>query len=145
MIHDLTAHRDFNSYEFDPLRTAIDFLDKTDHNDNLTTSYNEIVLTGSRVERKNKRYVLNYKNSIGNICDCCGSSISIKPWNFEENKTLCSNCESFLEKQHKNNQRQDGTLLEVIIDDSFKVKVIKPWDINDFERESPINNVLLWD
>ena len=39
----------------------------------------------------------------------------------------------------------DGELLEEIIDDSWSIRIVKPWDINDFERENAVDNVLLWD
>lgn len=78
-----------------------------------------------------------------NMCDCCGSPIKIRPWDFEENKTLCPECEKWLEETH--NSREDGRLLEEVVDDSFAVRVVKPWDIRDFERENAVDNVLLWD
>ena len=77
------------------------------------------------------------------MCDCCGAPIRIRPWDFEENKTLCPKCEKFLEEQFT--PKEDGTLLEQIIDDSFRIRVIKPWDMDEVERVSAINNVLLWD
>ena len=75
--------------------------------------------------------------------DCCGATIKIIPCDFEENKTLCPDCERFLEEQMQS--KEDGTLLEEIVEDSFRVRVRKPWDMDEFERQSAINNVLLWD
>ena len=64
----------------------------------------------------------------------------------ETTKYLCENipdCERFLEERMQ--PKEDGTLLEEIVDDSLRVRVRKPWDIDEFERQSAINNVLLWD
>ena len=109
----------------------------------MTPPDNEIVLTGSGFDREHKRYILDYESDTKNMCDCCGAPIKIRPWDFEENKTLCPDCEKFLEEQMQ--PKEDGTLLEEIVDDSFKVRVRKPWDMDESERESAINNVLLWD
>ena len=72
-----------------------------------------------------------------------GAPIRIRPWDFKENKTLCPDCEKWLEETH--NSREDGRLLEEVVDDSLDVRVMKPWDIRDFERENAVDNVLLWD
>ena len=111
--------------------------------DNLTQPYDEVVLTGTTFDRDHKRYVLDYDSDEKNMCDCCGAPIRITPWDFEENKTLCPDCEKWLEETH--NSREDGRPLEEVIDDSFAVRVVKPWDIRDFERENAVDNVLLWD
>ena len=143
MIHDLTANSDFHNDGFNLLGRWNTLLNNARNNDDLTEPYNEIVLTGSGFDREHKRYILDYESDTKNMCDCCGAPIKIRPWDFEENKTLCPECEKFLEEQFT--PKEDGTLLEEIVDDSFKIKVRKPWDMDNFERESAINNVLLWD
>lgn len=141
MIHDLTANSDFQAKEnlhfFGVYEKTI-----SEFND-LTSPYDEVVLTGTSLDREHKRYILDCESEQKNMCDCCGSPIKIKPWDFEDNKTLCSECEKVLEEMH--NLRENGGLLEKIIDDNFTVRVDKPWDIEIFERENAINNVLLWD
>ena len=47
--------------------------------------------------------------------------------------------------EESQNRKYDGELLEEIIDDSWSIRIVKPWDINDFERENAVDNVLLWD
>ena len=136
MIHDLTVNSDFHSDSFD-------IFDRANRDDELTPPDNEIVLTGSGFDREHKRYILDYESDTKNMCDCCGAPIKIIPWDFEENKTLCPDCERFLEEQMQS--KEDGTLLEEIVEDSFRVRVRKPWDMDEFERQSAINNVLLWD
>lgn len=143
MIHDLTANGDFYNDGFSLLGRWRDIFDRTNLDDNLTPPYNEVVLTGSGFDRENKRYILDYESDTKNMCDCCGAPIKIKPWSFEDDKTLCPDCEKFLEKQMQS--KEDKTLLEKVVDDSFKIKIHKPWDMDEFERESAINNVLLWD
>lgn len=143
MIHDLTANSDFHSEGFDLLGRWNSILENTRNSDELTPPYEEIVLTGSGFDREYKRYILDYESDTKNMCDCCGAPIKIRPWDFEENKTLCPECEKFLEEQFT--PKEDGTLLEQIVDDSFKIRVRKPWDMDEVERESAINNVLLWD
>ena len=134
MVHDLTANRDFQKTRGWGVLTR-----PVRDEDALTSPYEEIVLTGTASERNSKRYVLNEKD----MCDCCGASIKIIPWSFEENKSLCPYCERWLEE--KNWFRQEDRMLNQIVDDSFTVRVVKPWDIRDFERENAIDNVLLWD
>lgn len=143
MIHDLTANNDFHNDSFGFLGRWRDIFDRANRDDELTPPDNEIVLTGSGFDREHKRYILDYESDTKNMCDCCGAPIKIRPWDFEENKTLCPDCEKFLEEQMQ--PKEDGTLLEEIVDDSFKVRVRKPWDMDESERESAINNVLLWD
>ena len=142
MVHDLTANSDFQGDR------NFNFFGRFDRelervSDNLTPPYDEVVLTGTTFDRDHKRYVLDYESDKKNMCDCCGAPIRIKPWDFEENKTLCPECEKWLEETH--NSREDGRLLEEVIDESFAVRVVKPWDIRDFERENAVDNVLLWD
>ena len=138
MVHDLTANRDFQKTRGWGILTR-----PIQDEDRLTPPYEEIVLTGTTFDRNHKRYVLDYESDEKNMCDCCGSPIKIRPWDFEDNKILCPECEKWLEETH--NSREDGRLLEEIIDDSFAVRVVKPWDIRDFERENAVDNVLLWD
>lgn len=90
-----------------------------------------------------KRYILDYESGTKNMCDCCGDTIRIKPWDFEENKTLCPSCEKFLE--HELTLKENEEHSEEVSDNSLKIKAIKPWDMGSTERESAINNVLLWD
>lgn len=145
MVHDLTANRDFQGTGGLGLlgRIASDFARLESERRELTSPYEEVVLTGTASDRDHKRYVLGYESDQKNMCDCCGSPIRIRPWDFEENKSLCPECEKWLEETH--NSREDGRLLEEVIDDSFAVRVVKPWDIRDFERENAVDNVLLWD
>ena len=145
MVHDLTANRDFQGTGGLGLlgRIAADFSRLESKRRELTSPYDEVVLTGTTFDREHKRYVLDYESDEKNMCDCCGSPIKIRPWDFEDNKTLCPECEKWLEDTP--NSREDGRLLEEVIDDSFAVRVVKPWDIRDFERENAVDNVLLWD
>ena len=143
MIHDLTANNDFHSERFGILGRWNSILENTRNSDELTPPHEEVILTGSGFDREHKRYILDYESDTKNMCDCCGAPIKIRPWDFEENKTLCPECERFLEEQFI--PKEDGTLLEQIVDDSFKIRVRKPWDMDEVERESVINNVLLWD
>lgn len=141
MIQDLTANRDFqNDGDRGILLNSIRLRSTQD---DLTSPYDEVVLTGTTFDRDHKRYILDYESEQKNMCDCCGAPIKIKPWDFEENKTLCPECEKWLEESHS--LHENGELPEKIIDDNFTVKVMKPWDINDFERENAVDNVLLWD
>lgn len=141
MIQDLTANRDFqNDINLSFLSNLIRHRSTQDE---LTSPYDEVVLTGTTFDRDHKRYILDYESEQKNMCDCCGSPIRIRPWDFEENKTLCPACEKWLEKSH--NLHENGELLEQIFDDDFTVRVMKPWDINEFERENAVDNVLLWD
>ena len=48
-------------------------------------------------------------------------------------------------KLFNQNKYEMFELLEEVIDDSFAVRVVKPWDIRDFERENAVDNVFLWD
>ena len=142
MVHDLTANNDFQGGRvFNFLGRFTRELERA--SDNLTPPYDEVILTGTTFDRNHKRYILDYESDEKNMCDCCGTAIRIRPWDFEENKTLCPECEKWLEETH--NSREDGRLLEEVIDDSFAVRIIKPWDIRDFERENAVDNVLLWD
>lgn len=138
MVHDLTANSDFQKTRGWGVLTR-----PIQDEDRLTPPYEEIVLTGTTFDRDHKRYVLDYESDEKNMCDCCGAPIRIRPWDFEENKTLCPECEKWLEETQ--NSREDGRLLEEVIDESFTVIVEKPWDTRDFERENAVDNVLLWD
>lgn len=138
MVHDLTVNSDFQKTRGWGVLTR-----PIQDEDRLAPPYEEIVLTGTTFDRDRKRCVLDYESDEKNMCDCCGSPIKIRPWDFEENKTLCPECEKWLEETH--NSGEDGRLLEEVIDDSFAVRVVKPWDIRDFERENAVDNVLLWD
>ena len=129
MVHDLTANNDFQGGRgFNFLGIFTRELERV--SDNLTPPYDEVVLTGSTFDRDCKRYILDYESDEKNMCDCCGAPIRIRLWDFEENKTLCPECEKWLEE---------------VIDNRFAVRVVKPWDIRDFERENAVDNVLLWD
>ncbi len=138
MVHDLTANSDFQKTRgwgvlARPIRDE----------DILTPPYGEIVLTGTTSDRDYKRYILDYESEQKNMCDRCGAPTRIRPWDFEEDKTLCPECERWLEETY--NSRKDGSLLEKVVDDSFAVRIMKPWDISDSERENAVDNVLLWD
>lgn len=141
MIQDLTANRDFQN---DRDRNILsNLIRQRSAQDDLTSPFDEVVLTGTTFDRDYKRYILDYESEQKNMCDCCGAPIKIRPWDFEENKTLCPECEKWLEKSH--NLHENGELPEQIVDDDFTVRVMKPWDINDFERENAVDNILLWD
>lgn len=141
MVQDLTANRDFqNDRDWNVLSRLT--RQRSTH-DELTSPFDEVVLTGTTFERDNKRYILDYESEQKNMCDCCGAPIRIRPWDFEENKTLCPECEKWLEESQ--NIHENGELLEQVIDEAFNVKVMKPWDISNFERENAVDNVLLWD
>ena len=141
MIQDLTANRDFQNDR--DLSILSNLIRQSSTQDDLTSPYDEVVLTGTTFDRDHMRYILDYESEQKNMCDCCGAPIKIRPWDFEENKTLCPECEKWLEKSH--NLYENGELPEQIIDDDFTVRVMKPWDINEFERENAVDNVLLWD
>lgn len=141
MIQDLTANRDFQNEKDWNILSRLQRQNL--HEDELTSPYEEIILTGTTFDRDRKRYILDYKSEQKNICDCCGSPIRIRPWDLEENQILCLKCEKRLEESH--NLHENGELLKQIIDDDFTVRVMKPWDISDFERENAVDNVLLWD
>lgn len=145
MVHDLTANRDFQGSGGSGLlgRLVADFARIESRREELTPPYEELVLTGTTSDRDHKRYVLDYESNEKNMCDCCGSPIKIRPWDFEENQSLCPNCVKWLEE--KNWFRQEDRMLEEVVDDSFRVRVAKPWDISNFERENAVDNVLLWD
>lgn len=142
MVHDLTANSDFQTKENLNFLGVYEKINEFNEFNDLTSPYDEVVLTGTSLDRDYKRYILDYESKQKNMCDRCGSPIKIKPWDFTDNKTLCSECERVLEEMH--NLRENGELLERI-DDKFTVRVDKPWDIEIFERENAVNNVLLWD
>lgn len=139
MVHDLTANEDFQKTRGLGVLT-IPIKDE----DVLTPPYEEVVLTGTTYDRDIKRYVLDK-----NMCHCCGAFIRIRPWDFKENKTLCPDCEKWLEENYNSKEDgsllEDSSLLEEVVDDRFSVRVVKPWDIRDFERENVVDNILLWD
>lgn len=132
MVHDLTANNDFRQgRSVNSLlgRIASDLAKARDELEELTLPYDEVVLTGTTFDRDHKRYVLDYESDQKNMCDCCGLPIKIRPWVYEENQSLCPNCVKWLEKESWFRQE----------------RVVKPWDIRDFERENAVDNVLLWD
>lgn len=138
MVHDLTANRDFQKTRGWGVLTI-----PMREEDNLTPPYEEIVLTGTTSDRDHKRYVLDYESDEKNMCDCCGSPIKIRPWDFEDNKSLCPDCEKWLEE--KKWFKEEDRISAEILDDTFAIRIVKPWDINNFERENAVDNVLLWD
>ena len=141
MVQDLTANRDFqNVRDWSVLSRSAG---QRSNYDELASPFDEVVLTGTTFDRDHKRYILDYESEQKNMCDCCGAPIRIRAWDFEENKTLCPECEKWLEESQ--NIHENGELLEQVIDEAFNVKVMKPWDISDFERENAVDNVLLWD
>lgn len=141
MIQDLTANRDFqNDRDWNILSILV--RQRSNH-DELVSTFDEVVLTGTTFDRDHKRYILDYESEQKNMCDCCGAPIKIRPWDFKKNKTLCPECEKWLEESY--NLHENSELPEQIIDDNFTVRGMKPWDINDFERENATDNVLLWD
>ncbi|MCM1232319.1 MAG: hypothetical protein NC124_20310 [Clostridium sp.] len=137
MIHDLTANQDFQK------QRNWNIILRSPKEDEITSPFEEVVLTGTSSDRDHKRYILDYESEQKNMCDCCGAPIRIRPWDFEESKTLCPDCDKWLETEH--NRKQSGELLKEIIDDSFTVRAVKPWDIDSLERENAVDNVLLWD
>lgn len=141
MVQDLTANRDFQSDR--DWNILSNLIRQRSAHDELTSPFDEVVLTGTTFDRDHKRYILDYESDQKNMCDCCGAPIRIRPWDFQKNKTLCPECEKWLEESQ--NKERDGELLYKVIDDSFAVRVVKPWDIRDSERENAIDNVLLWD
>lgn len=141
MVQDLTANKDFqNDRDWNILSNLIR---QRSAQDDLTSPFDEVVLTGTTFDRDNKRYILDYESDQKNMCDCCGAPIRIRPWDFKEDKTLCPKCEKWLEESQ--NLYKDGELPEQVIDEAFNVRVVKPWDIIDSERENAVDNVLLWD
>lgn len=137
MIHDVTANSDFNLFESEK-----DGFSRVNQIEEVSPPYTEVVLTGDGFNRALKRYILDYESDRKNICDCCGAPIKTRPWDFEENKTLCPSCEKFLEELA--NPEEDIITGELVDADS-RVSTYKPWDIIDFERELSVNNILLWD
>ena len=143
MIQDLTMNKDFLKHNdfsdvLNRLLIEIDVVSET-----LVSPNREMILTGTTFERESKRYALNHETDWGNMCDCCGAPIKNKPWDFEENKTLCSECERDFMKE-VSDLMYDESVVE-IFDDSSMINVIKPWNLVEHERENPIDNVLLWD
>lgn len=141
MVQDLTANRDFQSNR--DWNILSDLIRQRSAQDELTSPFDEVVLTGTTFDRDHKRYILDYESDQKNMCDCCGAPIRIRPWDFKEDKTLCPKCEKWLEESQ--NLYKDGELPEQVIDEVFNVRVVKPWDIRDSERENAVDNVLLWD
>ena len=142
MIQDLTADGDFNGRSNHALShwgAIISLL--TEDNDNLSAPYDEVVLTGSGYDRDNKRYILECETDEKNMCDCCGDPIRIKPWDFDDTRTLCPRCMAYLEENYG---QRENELVREVVDDNFRVKIRKPWDMPP-DVEHPIDNVLLWD
>lgn len=138
MVHDLTADKDFqqntDTYMFLQIVRQIEKINSK--SDDLTSPEQEIVLTGTAYDRELKRYTLDCQSDHRNMCDCCGASINMKPWDFESVKTLCPQCDAWLEETQGMENPNNNALT---------VRIAKPWDIADSERENPIDNVLLWD
>lgn len=143
MVQDLTANRDFQSDR--DLNILSRLAGQRSNHDELTSPFDEVVLTGTTFDRDHKRYILDYESEQKNMCDCCGSPIRNRPWDFEENKTLCPDCEKWLEETQNMLHMDNGELLNEIVDDTWTVRAVKPWDISGFERENAVDNVLLWD
>lgn len=137
MIHDLTADGDFTN-RISLITNRISF-----NNNDFTLSYDELVLTGTTFDRAYKQYILDYESNQNNKCHCCGLHIKTRPWDFEENKTLCAKCEKWLEETCK--KSDNGQPQQEVVDNVWRVKIVKPWDMSNFERENAIDNVLLWD
>ena len=140
MVHDLTANRDFahrRDFEVERIFEYTKIIDSI--NNDLTSLYNELVLTGTTFDRANKQYVLDYKN----MCDCCGLLIKVNPWDFENTKTLCSECNKRLKNTYK--LRENSDLSQEVTDGTKRLRVIKPWDIRDFEQGNAVDDVFLWD
>ena len=96
MIQDLTANRDFQNDR--DLSILSNLIRQSSTQDDLTSLYDEVVLTGTTFDRDHKRYILDYESEQKNMCDCCGSPIRIRPWDFEVNKTLCPACEKMVRR-----------------------------------------------
>jgi RNA polymerase-binding transcription factor DksA len=129
MVQDITARRDFtakrNLWWFEPMALFNQLYD-----DELTPPYEEVVLTGTALERSEKKYILDSERGIRNVCECCGLPIRIKPWDFYNMATLCQKCNKLLEEETQDIKKG--------------IRYVKPWEIF-YERENPIDNVLLWD
>ena len=96
MVQDLTANKDFqNDRDWNILSNLIR---QRSAQDDLTSPFDEVVLTGTTFDRDHKRYILDYESDQKNMCDCCGAPIRIRPWDFKEDKTLCPKCEKWLEE-----------------------------------------------
>lgn len=131
IVHDLTTNGDFGgsrgSFILPRFRMPSD--DYSDYKD-------ELVLTGDWMRRDSKRFIKDYEGE-GNICDCCGSFVRIKPWDFKKVGKLCDTCEKMLEHMHS---EEFSDYPDVVVGTTD----IKPWNFKE-DREEPINNVLLWD
>ena len=141
MIQDLTADGDFSGQRG---LAILRHLPGLDPESGILPDLDEPVLTGTAADRAQKRYWQLDKEQREDTCDCCGKPLRIRPWDFaDEAKTICESCEKALEYLHE--ESQDGHLFNQVIDDSFRVRAIKPWDIPEDERDNAIDNVLLWD
>lgn len=142
MVQDLTANGDFNKSEnsLDRLfRHSRDLLTANEDNPK-----DDLVFTGDALDRQTKRFYKDYETE-KNMCDCCGGPIDRIPWHFgDENKTLCSVCESIFTKEYKRELFENVT--EIIADTGHGFILAKPWTMReDFEDNRAIDNVLLWD
>lgn len=99
---DLTMDRDFSSTRGNRLETLNDLVRSLDgnypwssvekhHRDD--TPRDELVITGSKIDRKNRSYG-TFSDCV--TCDCCGAYIERFPW--EKESTLCKKCEEGLSK-----------------------------------------------
>ena len=70
MIQDLTANRDFQNDR--DLSILSNLIRQSSTQDDLTSLYDEVVLTGTTFDRDHKRYILDYESEQKNMCDCCG-------------------------------------------------------------------------
>ena len=73
---------------------------------------NELILTGSKEDRKSKIKNLSYTS--GNYCDCCGKDLRTTPWsNYFLLCDACSNSMSYI-------NNIEGQL--------WKYRILNPWD-----------------
>lgn len=139
VIHDLTVGRDFDSSRGFDFRLPMFEMPSDDYSD----FKNELVLTGDWMQRDSKRFVKDFEGE-GNICDCCGSFVRIKPWDFKKVGKLCDTCEKMMKHMHSEEFSGYPDVVVGTTDTDFILNSIKPWNFKE-DREEPINNVLLWD
>ena len=76
MIQDLTANRDFqNDRDWNILSNLIR---QRSAQDDLTSPFDEVVLTGTTFDRDHKRYILDYESEQKNMCDWCGENLYLQ-------------------------------------------------------------------
>ena len=134
-VHDLTSNGDFRRR----IRVIGNITINKDPED-LSSPYEEVVLTGTASDRDLKRYCLDAEGDCKSICDRCGRDIGNKPWDPVK-YAICKSCESVLESM-KSEEFRDT--LDLIVDEDFNTRRIKPWDFRG-ERENLLDNPLLWD